>query len=35
MSMSQQRFYESRPVAFLTQHGKQDLVRAPLETALG
>lgn len=28
-------FYQGRHVAFLTQHGKQDLVRAPLEHALG
>jgi hypothetical protein len=35
MNMTQHRFYEGRPVAFLTQHGKQDLVRGPLETALG
>ena len=27
--------YQGRHVAFLTQHGKQDLVRAPLEAALG
>ena len=30
-----QHFYQSRQVAFLTQHGKQDLLRAPLEDALG
>ncbi|ALK90223.1 DUF6671 family protein [Limnohabitans sp. 63ED37-2] len=35
MNMTQHRFYEGRPVAFLTQHGKQDLVREPLEAALG
>ena len=33
--MTRHRFYEGRPVAFLTQHGKQDLVREPLEAALG
>lgn len=27
--------YQGRKVAFLTQHGKQDLLRAPLEAALG
>ena len=27
--------YLGQKVAFLTQHGKQDLVRAPLEAALG
>ncbi len=35
MSTAMPRFYEGCPVAFLTQHGKQDLVRGPLETALG
>ncbi len=35
MSMAGARFYEGRTVAFLTQHGKQDLVREPLEAALG
>ena len=35
MSMAGARFYEGRTVAFLTQHGKQDLVREPLESALG
>ena len=35
MSKTQGRFYEGHSVAFLTQHGKQDLVRDPLEAALG
>jgi hypothetical protein len=35
MSAGQVLFYEGRQVALLTQHGKQDLVRAPLEAALG
>lgn len=35
MSGPKQHFYQGRQVAFLTQHGKQDLVRAPLEDALG
>ena len=35
MSKAGHRCYEARPVAFLTQHGKQDLVREPLEAALG
>lgn len=30
-----QRPYEGQPVAFLTQHGKQDLVRDELQAALG
>lgn len=35
MTSSRPTFYLGRQVAFLTQHGKQDLVREPLETALG
>lgn len=35
MTTTQSRIYAGRPVAFLTQHGKQDLVREPLEAALG
>lgn len=34
MSTKQPLFYQGRQVAFLTQHGKQDLVRGPLEAAL-
>lgn len=30
-----QALYHGQPVAFLTQHGKQDLLREPLESALG
>lgn len=35
MDRSNQSGDPARRVAFLTQHGKQDLVRAPLESALG
>jgi len=35
MTLAMPRFYEGCPIAFLTQHGKQDLVREPLEAALG
>ena len=35
MSAAQQLVYQGRQVALLTQHGKQDLVRGPLEAALG
>jgi hypothetical protein len=35
MSAPPPLFYQGREVAFLTQHGKQDLVRGPLEAALG
>jgi len=35
MDRSNERTYLARRVAFLTQHGKQDLVKAPLESALG
>lgn len=35
MTLAMPRVYENCPVAFLTQHGKQDLVREPLEAALG
>ncbi|PUE61453.1 hypothetical protein B9Z45_05910 [Limnohabitans sp. 2KL-17] len=34
MTASHPTFYAGRQVAFLTQHGKQDLVRGSLETAL-
>ena len=35
MDRSIEGSYRARRVAFLTQHGKQDLVRIPLESALG
>jgi hypothetical protein len=35
MDRSKESAYLARRVAFLTQHGKQDLVKAPLESALG
>jgi len=35
MSTAPPLFYQGRQVAILTQHGKQDLVRGPLEAALG
>jgi hypothetical protein len=35
MDRSKETTYLARRVAFLTQHGKQDLVKAPLESALG
>lgn len=35
MAIINQPIYQGRQVAFLTQHGKQNLVRAPLEEALG
>lgn len=35
MSTAAPLFYQGRQVSLLTQHGKQDLVRAPLEAALG
>ena len=34
MNGPKQHFYQGCQVAFLTQHGKQDLVRAQLEDAL-
>ncbi len=35
MSTARSLFYQGRQVAILTQHGKQELVRGPLEAALG
>ena len=35
MDRSNESAYLARRVAFLTQHGKQDLVKTPLESALG
>ena len=35
MSTAPALFYQGRQVALLTQHGKQDLMRGPLEAALG
>jgi hypothetical protein len=35
MNAPTQGFYRGQQVAFLTQHGKQDLLRGPLESALG
>ena len=34
MDRSKQSGHPARRVAFLTQHGKQDLVKTPLESAL-
>lgn len=35
MVILNQSIYQGRQVAFLTQHGKQNLIRTPLEGALG